>query len=218
MAAFSCRYEESQRSTAAFAESLLGRAAATIGTLGELVGDTAASNNRARGHGRPVRRCSCHPPSLPGVGKWDESFLLYSEETDYMLRAADHGWKLWYEPRAVVEHIGGESGTNAMLASLIATNRVALYRRRHGRAAGGAFFLAVLAGEGLAVRDIRSAASAGGILPALVRPSRQYPRASGLGESWCVHRFQRDRGDPSLTHSAERNSMPGTRSRRQILC
>ena len=50
-------------------------------------------------------------PLLTAVGPWDESFLLYSEETEYMLRAADQGWSTWYEPAAVVEHHGGESGT-----------------------------------------------------------------------------------------------------------
>jgi N-acetylglucosaminyl-diphospho-decaprenol L-rhamnosyltransferase len=33
---------------------------------------------------------------LRTVGPWDESFLLYSEETEFALRAADHGWRLWY--------------------------------------------------------------------------------------------------------------------------
>ncbi len=45
--------------------------------------------------------------ALREVGPWDESFLLYSEETEYCLRAADKGWCTWYEPAAVFEHIGG---------------------------------------------------------------------------------------------------------------
>ncbi len=35
-----------------------------------------------------------------------------------MLRAADQGWSTWYEPAAVIEHIGGESGTRPSLAAL----------------------------------------------------------------------------------------------------
>ncbi|MCZ7627704.1 MAG: glycosyltransferase [Microthrixaceae bacterium] len=44
---------------------------------------------------------------LAAVGPWDESFFLYSEETDYCLRARDRGFKLRYSPKATATHIGG---------------------------------------------------------------------------------------------------------------
>ena len=70
----------------------------------------------------------CHK----AIGDWDESFFLYSEETDYMLRARDAGLLTWYVPEAIAEHRGGESATSAQLWSLVVTNKVRLYRRRHG--------------------------------------------------------------------------------------
>jgi N-acetylglucosaminyl-diphospho-decaprenol L-rhamnosyltransferase len=45
---------------------------------------------------------------------WDESFFLYSEETDLSLRARDLGLFTRYEPRSVVVHTGGGSGRNDM--------------------------------------------------------------------------------------------------------
>jgi N-acetylglucosaminyl-diphospho-decaprenol L-rhamnosyltransferase len=103
------------------------------------------------------------------VGAWDESFFLYSEETEFALRAADRGFTLWYEPAAVVEHIGGESGTNPALAALLIVNKVSLFRRRNGRIASAAYHLAILlgqAGRALAGRQTAKAAVA-----ALIRPS-----------------------------------------------
>lgn len=81
------------------------------------------------------------------VGAWDESFLLYSEETDFALRASDAGLATWYEPAALVSHRGGESGDSAFLWSLLLTNRVRLYRKRHSVVPAAAYHLLVLAGE-----------------------------------------------------------------------
>ena len=44
------------------------------------------------------------------LGGWDETYFLYSEETDLSLRARDAGLLTRYEPRAVAVHIGGQSG------------------------------------------------------------------------------------------------------------
>jgi GT2 family glycosyltransferase len=96
--------------------------------------------------------------------------LLYSEETEYTLRAADKGWSLWYEPAAVVEHIGGESGTNPTLAALAVVNRVRLFRRRRGAIASSGYYLAVVLGE--AIRALAGRRTAQASLAALLRPSR----------------------------------------------
>jgi len=108
---------------------------------------------------------------LDRVGPWDESFLLYSEETEYILRAADHGWSTWYEPAAVVEHRGGESGTKPSLAALLTVNRVALFKRRHGVTAGYAYAAGVILGT--AFRAAAGQATARASLAALVFPSRR---------------------------------------------
>lgn len=104
------------------------------------------------------------------IGDWDESLLLYSEETEYALRAADHGWSLWYDPRAVVEHIGGESGTNPKLAAMLTFNKVRLFKRRNGMPASSAYYLAVLLGEGL--RALAGRRTSRASLAALLHPKR----------------------------------------------
>lgn len=111
------------------------------------------------------------------IGPWEESFLLYGEEVEFALRAADHGWALWYEPRAIIEHIGGESGTNPMLAALLAVNRVRLFRSRCGPLAGAAFFAAVTTGELIRAAAGKRTARAAAI--ALLRPSRRITRLPG---------------------------------------
>lgn len=65
-------------------------------------------------------------------GPWDESFFLYSEETEYALRARDRGFATVFAPKARALHLGGESTTSPGLWALLTLNRVRLYRRRHG--------------------------------------------------------------------------------------
>jgi GT2 family glycosyltransferase len=86
---------------------------------------------------------------LGAVGCFDESFFLYSEETDYMLRVRDAGFEVTYVPDAVAVHLGGELSTSAELWSRRTVNRVRLQRRRHGRMSTASFLGASLAGEGV---------------------------------------------------------------------
>jgi GT2 family glycosyltransferase len=86
---------------------------------------------------------------LEAVGDWDESFFLYSEETDFSLRVRDAGWEVRFVPDAVVTHLGGDSGVSPRLWTLLTLNRVRLYRKRHGAWAAGAFWAAVTLNEGL---------------------------------------------------------------------
>ena len=106
------------------------------------------------------------PTCRASVGAWDESYFLYSEETDYALRAADAGFAVRYTPAARVTHVGGDQAASPALWALGATNRVELYRRRHGTAAGFAYRVAVIANE--AVRAGR-ASTHRAALGALVR-------------------------------------------------
>ena len=47
-------------------------------------------------------------------GPWDDSYFLYSEETEYDLRARDQGFTTLYQPAAVAQHLeGGSAGTFA---------------------------------------------------------------------------------------------------------
>jgi GT2 family glycosyltransferase len=164
----------------ALAEALLGRAATRIGGpggLGELVTDP-------RPHARPGpvawatgAAMLVSTSTIELVGTWDESFLLYSEETDYCLRAADRGLRTWFEPTAVIEHIGGDQQRSPMLAKLAVVNRVRLFRRRHNALHAAAFAAVVTAGEGVRAMLGRKVSRASFI--ALVRPSQRVRELPG---------------------------------------
>jgi N-acetylglucosaminyl-diphospho-decaprenol L-rhamnosyltransferase len=81
------------------------------------------------------------------LGGWDESFFLYSEETDFSLRARDIGLLTWFEPKSVAVHIGGGSGRSKQTRTMCAVNRVRLYRRRHGLLASWCFYGLTVASE-----------------------------------------------------------------------
>jgi GT2 family glycosyltransferase len=44
------------------------------------------------------------------VGGFDETFFLYSEETDLQRRIRKAGWEIHWVPDALVTHVGGGSG------------------------------------------------------------------------------------------------------------
>jgi N-acetylglucosaminyl-diphospho-decaprenol L-rhamnosyltransferase len=78
---------------------------------------------------------------------WDETFFLYSEETEYALRARDLGFPMMYTPHANARHLEGDAATNPPLWALMTLNRVRLYRRRHNAVATGVFWAMVLLRE-----------------------------------------------------------------------
>ena len=86
---------------------------------------------------------------LQAVGPWDESFFLYSEETDFCLRAKDAGFDLLYEPGAVVEHAGGDLHRSPELWALSVRNRARLFRQRNSRGRSLIFSTALFLGEAL---------------------------------------------------------------------
>lgn len=106
---------------------------------------------------------------LQAVGEWDESFLLYSEETDYCLRARDSGFGTWYVPAAVVEHRGGDAATSPLLWSLVTSNRARLFSGRHGRLSSAGYRSVLTIGEAVRVLAGQRRARAG--LRVLLRPS-----------------------------------------------
>ena len=81
------------------------------------------------------------------VDGWDESYFLYSEETDLCLRARELGLLTRYEPRSVVVHIGGQSGRNDKTHAMQIINRVRLYRRRNGTLASWCYYWLTIASE-----------------------------------------------------------------------
>jgi GT2 family glycosyltransferase len=158
----------------ALAEALIGGdRAGRIGTLSELIFDPSEYERAGTAVWATGAAMLLSAAAFRELGPWDESFLLYSEETEYCLRAADRGWTTWYEPAAVVEHIGGDSGTNPLLAALLMVNKVELFRRRHAAALSWAYFAAVTLGEALrAVGGRRTARASVAALLSLSRRTR----------------------------------------------
>ena len=156
----------------ALAEAVLGGGlVGQIGTLGELVVDPREYDQPGQVVWVTGAAMLLSADAIRDLGPWDESFLLYSEETEYCLRAVDRGWTLRYEPAAVVEHIGGESNTNPTLYALLVANKVRLFRRRQSAPAWCAYYLALLLGE--AIRALTGRPTSRAALVALLSPSRR---------------------------------------------
>jgi len=107
------------------------------------------------------------------LGGWDESFFLYSEETDFCLRARDHGWHTRFEPAAVAVHVGGGSGQNDRTHVMQIVNRVRLYVRRHDPVRGWLYWAATVASEG--TWWARGHRQSGAAIRALLSPRRRPP-------------------------------------------
>lgn len=179
-------------------ESLIGGTRASeSGRLGEVVGEPAQYRydhpvDWATGALMMVSR-GC----LDKVGAWDESFFLYSEETDFCLRAQDIGYLTWFTPCVPSVHIGGESTTSPYLWSVLTVNRVRGYRKRHHLPATAAFWVATVLGE--AIRAASGSRRHQAALRALLGGST----AVGSGESETTARTNRTQEPPWICFSAQ---------------
>jgi GT2 family glycosyltransferase len=72
---------------------------------------------------------------LNAVGPWDESSFRFSEETDFILRARDHGFLLRYVPHAGAVQLDVDQDLPAPLWALSQPDKVRLQLHRSGRAA-----------------------------------------------------------------------------------
>ncbi|MDJ0340937.1 glycosyltransferase family 2 protein [Streptomyces sp. H10-C2] len=134
--------------TRAFGEAVLGnRRAGRFPRWSELVTDPAAYTRATRADWAAGALMALSRQCLDACGLWDESFFLYSEETEYCLRAGDHGYATCLAPAARATHLGGDSRVSPRLWTLLTLNRVRLYRRRHGAVATAFFRAAVLLRE-----------------------------------------------------------------------
>jgi GT2 family glycosyltransferase len=107
------------------------------------------------------------------LGGLDESYFLYSEETDFSLRASDAGWATVYTPHAGAMHVGGGSGESATTHMMKQINRIRLYRRRTGLVRASVYFAATVLMEirrGLLGHD-----KSWPTVRALLRPSARPP-------------------------------------------
>jgi N-acetylglucosaminyl-diphospho-decaprenol L-rhamnosyltransferase len=148
----------------ALGEAVLGQRAGRYPALGETVVDEAAYRRTGPTDWATGAAMLISAECAEACGPWDESFFLYSEETDYALRARDHGFQTKYVPSAEVTHLGGESRVSPALWSLLTVNKVKLYRKRHSAPRTALFWSATLLREAsraaLGHRRSRSATAA----------------------------------------------------------
>ncbi|MFI8524632.1 glycosyltransferase family 2 protein [Promicromonospora sukumoe] len=114
------------------------------------------------------------------LGGFDETYFLYSEETDFALRARDRGWLSVYAPDAGGMHVGGGSGTSHATHTMQMLNRVRLIRRRRGTPAAWTYYGVTLLVE--LRRALLGHRASWPTLRALVRPSLR-PAALGAGDA-----------------------------------
>ncbi|MCE7005522.1 glycosyltransferase family 2 protein [Kibdelosporangium philippinense] len=156
----------------AWAEALIGgNRAGRWGTLGELITDPQRYDLAGPATWATGGVLMISAEAVLTAGRWDESFLLYGEETDFALRAGSLGLMTWYTPDAVFEHDGGESGTNPMLWALLTVNRTRVVRRHYGFWAWAGYYAAVVVGEGIRAASGRPTAKLA--LEWLLKPSRR---------------------------------------------
>lgn len=153
----------------ALGEAVIGnRRAGRFPMLSELVTDPAAYRRPTRADWATGALMAISADCRAACGPWDESFFLYSEETEYCLRARDLGYATQLEPAAEAVHLGGDSQVSPWLWSLLTLNRVRLYRRRHGAVATVCFRAAVLLRE--TARALLGRAASRAAATALLKP------------------------------------------------
>jgi N-acetylglucosaminyl-diphospho-decaprenol L-rhamnosyltransferase len=113
---------------------------------------------------------------LEAIGGWDESFFLYSEDTDLCRRVRAAGFDVRFEPSAAAVHMGGRSSPRASLLPLLAESRIR-YTEKH---ADGTAALGQRAGIALSslthllvARSSKVRAGHAGALTAALRPPRR---------------------------------------------
>jgi len=125
----------------ALADAVLGaERAGRIRDLGEVVTDVADYERESPTDWAEGSTQMVSADCWGAAGPWDETYFLYSEETDFALRARDAGHATWYVPSATATHLEGGSAGNPRLWKLLVANRYRLYARRHGRAESAAFW------------------------------------------------------------------------------
>ena len=121
----------------------------------------------------------CGRACVDAVGDWDESFFLYSEETDWCQRARQAGFAVRYTPSAIVHHRGGDGLVNPRLRAMMAVNKVREYRRRHRDGAAYLFLAGTWVHEW--TRGLAGRAASREAARALVRPRRRPPELGADG-------------------------------------
>lgn len=130
------------------ADAFLGaNRAGRIGTLGEMITDPAHYRSETVTDWAEGSTQLISADCWDAIAPWDESYFLYSEETDFALRARDAGLATRFTPASRATHLEGDSKVAPGLWALLTINKVRLYGRRHNRVATSAFWAALLLRE-----------------------------------------------------------------------
>jgi N-acetylglucosaminyl-diphospho-decaprenol L-rhamnosyltransferase len=132
----------------AFGDAILGaRRAGSFVTFGEVVTDRPAYEVEQRTDWAEGSTQLISAECWRACGAWDERFFLYSEETEYGLRARDNGYATLYVPTARAIHLEGGSASSPKLWAMLVTNRIRFFRLRHGPFHTAALWAATLIRE-----------------------------------------------------------------------
>ena len=73
--------------------------------------------------------------ALDEAGYFDENFFLYFEDIDLCYRLRSKGWKLTFQPRAHVKHVGGTSTSTAKIFSryFYRKSQIYFYKKHNSR-------------------------------------------------------------------------------------
>ena len=157
----------------ALGDAVLGaQRAGRFAPLGEMVTDRQVYERARRTDWAEGSAQLISTECWQACGPWDESFFLYCEETEFDLRARDRGFATWLVPQAHAVHLEGGSGVSNRLWVLQVTNRIRLFRRRHGRLATGLYWLATLLREG--TRSLLGRSNSRAATLALLRPPQDW--------------------------------------------
>ena len=70
--------------------------------------------------------------ALRDIGVFDEKYYLYYEDTDLSQRMKNKGWKVWYEPKAIIWHkVAQSSGIGSDLNDYFTTRNRMLFGMRY---------------------------------------------------------------------------------------
>ena len=161
-------------------DALLGATrAGRVPSLGELVTDPGAYAAESPTDWAEGSTQLVSTECWAACGEWDESYFLYSEETDFHLRARDAGFDVRFIPAAGAVHLEGGSATSTRLWPLLVANRLKLFAGRHGALHSRLFWAALLLREGSRAALGRSTSRAAARV--LLRPA---VLAAARGPEW----------------------------------